>query len=65
MWFLHIADDNKQRAYEQKQHANTQAATVDNPIIGIRTRLFWTSGRRLSRRARIIQFQEILKLKLN
>jgi hypothetical protein len=37
-------NDNKQQAYEQKQHTNTQAATVENSIRGIGIRLFWLSG---------------------
>jgi hypothetical protein len=39
-------NDDKQRAYRQKQHVNNQAAIVENPIRGIRTRSFQTSGRR-------------------
>jgi hypothetical protein len=35
--------------------SNTQAATIEIPVRGIRTRLFWKSGR----------LYEILKLKLN
>jgi hypothetical protein len=35
--------NNKQREYEQN---NTQASITEIPIRGIRTRLFWTSGRR-------------------
>jgi hypothetical protein len=57
-------NDVIQRSYEQNQQANNQAATVENPITGIRTKLFWTSKRRPYQRCKNYTILRNFKIKI-